>query len=78
MHKHYKFFTQITMSKRKLVHMLKDEIWHINAEIDRKIIRGLPYRTDARRHRELLSQLRRLQKELHPSPFYFPFWSVFR
>ena len=44
------------MSKTKLVSNLKKEINKLNNEIDLKIIKGLPYRAEARRHKFLVSQ----------------------
>lgn len=44
------------MSKIQLVHNLRKEIKKLNKEIDLKIIKGLPYRAEARRHKFLVSQ----------------------
>ena len=44
------------MSKIKLVHNLRREIKKLNSEIDLKIIKGLPYKAEARRHKFLVSQ----------------------
>jgi hypothetical protein len=44
------------MSKFKLARKVKKEIKKLNAEIDLKIIKGLPYKAEARRHRFLTSQ----------------------
>ncbi len=44
------------MSKIKLVHSLRREIKKLNSEIDLKIIKGLPYKAEARRHKFLVSQ----------------------
>lgn len=44
------------MSKITLVHNLRKEIKKLNKDIDLKIIRGLPYRAEARRHKFLVSQ----------------------
>jgi DNA polymerase elongation subunit (family B) len=44
------------MSKIKLVHNLRKEIKKLNSEIDLKIIKGLPYKAEARRHKFLVSQ----------------------
>lgn len=44
------------MSKIKLVHNIKKEIKKLNNEIDLKIIKGLPYKAEARRHKFLVSQ----------------------
>lgn len=44
------------MSKFKLARNIKKEIKKINNDIDLKIIKGLPYRAEARRHKFLTSQ----------------------
>lgn len=44
------------MSKIQLVHNLRKEIKKLNKEIDLRIIKGLPYRAEARRHKFLVSQ----------------------
>ncbi len=44
------------MSKFKLARNIKKEIKKLNNDIDLKIIRGLPYRAEARRHKFLTSQ----------------------
>jgi hypothetical protein len=48
------------MSKTILIKELKKEINNLNAVIDMKIIRGLPYKTEARRHKFLQKQLQSL------------------
>ncbi len=49
------------MSKHQIVRELRHEIKKINKEIDIRIIRGIPYSDKARRHKFLVSQLKRLQ-----------------
>ena len=44
------------MTKIKIVYNLKKEIKKLNNDIDLKIIKGLPYKAEARRHRFLVSQ----------------------
>ena len=44
------------MSKIKLAGKIRKEIKKLNREIDLKIIKGLPYRAEARRHKFLVSQ----------------------
>lgn len=44
------------MSKIKLVNNLRKEIKKLNRDIDLKIIKGLPYKAEARRHKFLVSQ----------------------
>lgn len=39
-----------------MVHNIKKEIKKLNNEIDLKIIKGLPYKAEARRHKFLVSQ----------------------
>jgi len=51
------------MSKFKIISLLSSELAKLNQEIDLKIIKGLSYEKEARRHRTLLSQLKRLQRE---------------
>jgi hypothetical protein len=45
------------MSKSELRYTIKTEIEKINKEIDRKIVRGLPYTREARYHKNLLKRL---------------------
>ncbi len=44
------------MSKITLANNIRKEIKKLNREIDMKIIKGLPYRAEARRHKFLVSQ----------------------
>jgi hypothetical protein len=44
------------MNRIKLANNIRIEINKLNNEIDLKIIRGLPYRVEARRHKFLVSQ----------------------
>lgn len=46
------------MTKHKTIITINKEINKINEEIDMKIIQGLAYRTEARRHKTLLQKLR--------------------
>lgn len=48
------------MSKNTMIKTIKREISDLNWKIDMKIIKGQSYRQDARRHKILLMQLRRL------------------
>jgi hypothetical protein len=48
------------MSKARTIQVIREEIRRLNEEIDMKIIRGLSYRNEARRHKLLASQLARL------------------
>jgi hypothetical protein len=56
------------MSKHTLVREVNREIEKLNQEIDLKILKGLPYRREALRHRFLLKQLQNISVE---SPFSF-------
>ncbi len=47
------------MTKYKTITTIKKEINKINEEIDLRIIKGLAYRAEARRHKILLEKLRR-------------------
>lgn len=58
------------MSKFKLVYNVQKEIKKLNNTIDLKIIKGLPYRAEARRHRFLMSQFNSFEKQ--------PSFSLFR
>ncbi|MCL5782213.1 MAG: hypothetical protein M1459_02550 [Patescibacteria group bacterium] len=51
------------MSRRQTIRAIKQELERVNREIDIRIIHGVPYNTLSRRHRFLLSQLRRLSAE---------------
>ena len=48
------------MSKYQTIRAIRDEISRLNREIDLKIIRGLSYARESRRHRMLSAQLSRL------------------
>lgn len=50
------------MSQQKLVQEISSELQKINEEIDFKIIKGFPYRREARRHKMLLSMLNDVSK----------------
>ena len=51
-------FTYTTsMSKQKLERVIRREIQTLNETIDWKIVKGLPYQQEARRHKFLLRQL---------------------
>ena len=54
------------MSKHQIVRELRREIRKINQIIDLRIIQGLPYREEARRHKFLMSQLARIQPRRIP------------
>jgi hypothetical protein len=47
------------MSKKEYLKALNDEIQKLNTVIDTKIMHEADYRREARRHKELLRQIRR-------------------
>lgn len=51
------------MSKSTLSRKISKEIEKINDRIDTKIIKGLAYEKEARRHRDLLATLQRISEE---------------
>ncbi len=50
------------MSKQKLEKTVRRELNVLNERIDLKIIKGLPYKSEARRHKFLLSRLSNVQE----------------
>ena len=52
------FTILINMTKHKTMVTINKEINKINEEIDLKIIQGLTYRAEAKRHKTLLQKLR--------------------
>lgn len=48
---------------------IKKEIEKLNSTIDLKIIKGLPYRAEARRHKFLMSQFNSFEKKSRASIF---------
>ncbi|MBI5126582.1 MAG: hypothetical protein HZA80_02365 [Candidatus Taylorbacteria bacterium] len=55
------------MSKHTLIRELQNEVKHLNGVIDMRIIKGLPYKAEARRHKFLVSQLASLRRQPVPS-----------
>jgi hypothetical protein len=51
------------MTKITLMYLITKEIKKLNGQIDRKIVKGQKYDRDARRHRELVYRLRRMESE---------------
>ncbi|MFM2383570.1 MAG: hypothetical protein RIQ72_142 [Candidatus Parcubacteria bacterium] len=51
------------MTKITLMYLITKEIKKLNSQIDRKIVKGQKYDRDARRHRELVHRLRRMESE---------------
>ncbi len=53
-----------TMMKRfTLIYMISREIREINKVIDKKITKGLSYDREARRHKDLVAKLRRVESQ---------------
>jgi len=59
------------MSKTTLFQKIHTELDKLNDRIDTKIIKGLQYEKEARRHRELLATLQHLREDA-PSPVQMP------
>ena len=57
------------MSKYQLAQSVQKELEVLNRRIDQKILRGISYAMEARRHRMLLSKLTRLNQYSYPSFF---------
>ncbi len=51
------------MTKMGLMYMINKELRKINQEIDKKIVKGSSYDREARRHRDLVKKLRRMESE---------------
>ena len=51
------------MSKHQIVRSLRQEIRRINYIIDQKIIKGISYYSEARKHKFLVSQLNRISPQ---------------
>lgn len=51
-----------TMSKQHFEKALRDELEVLNETIDRKIIKGLSYAAEARRHKTILSQILEIRR----------------
>jgi len=54
------FTYTVFMSKHQAIRAIRSEIDRLNQEIDLRIIRGVSYRREALRHKQLTSQLARL------------------
>lgn len=52
------------MSKHTLGKEIQKELRRINDRIDHKIIRGLPFRYEARRHKELFNTLQQIHGDI--------------
>ncbi|MES3006004.1 MAG: hypothetical protein V4664_03605 [Patescibacteria group bacterium] len=51
------------MTKMTLVYNINKELRKVNDRIDQKIVRGESYDREARRHRELRTQLRQVERD---------------
>ncbi len=58
-------YSIIIMSKEKLLQTLTSEIEQINEEIDLKVIRGIPYKREAKRHKLLVSMLNEVGEKMN-------------
>ena len=68
----------ITMSEKKYVQALNEEIVNLNKIIDRKIMHHHDYRREAHKHKILLAQIRRNNARSSVSRLwerFFPIWS---
>ena len=59
------------MSKYKLEKTLRRELGVLNEQIDLKIIKGLSYAREARRHKFLVSRLSDMQRESKSNASWF-------
>jgi len=60
-----------TMSKQNFEKALRDELEILNDTIDRKIIKGLPYAKEARRHKIILSQILDMRRRQQKGSWFF-------
>ena len=51
------------MKRFTLVYMISKEIRNLNKVIDHKIMKGLGYDREARRHKDLVQKLRRVESQ---------------
>lgn len=51
------------MSKKTLIKEIRKEINNLNIEIDMKILKGLSYKKESKRHKFLMSQLRSISHQ---------------
>jgi hypothetical protein len=54
------------MSKATLAREIHKELHKLNHRIDEKILKGERFTLEARRHKDLLATLRRVERDLHP------------
>jgi hypothetical protein len=55
------------MSRNTLTHEMRKELDRLNDRIDKKIVKGQRFDADAKRHKELLAALHRIEGELSPA-----------
>lgn len=60
------------MTKTQYLHIVEKEITHLNDRIDRRIISGLGYDSEARRHKRLVG----LTKELRRKNLFGRIWGM--
>ncbi len=58
------------MSKQNFEKALRDELEVLNETIDRKIIKGLSYAAEARRHKAILSQILEIRRRDNRSSWF--------
>jgi len=58
------------MSKQNLEKVLRQELETLNDKIDEKIIKGLPYKMEARRHKFILNSLAEINTEGNSSSWF--------
>lgn len=59
------------MSKQNFEKALRDELEVLNETIDRKIIKGLAYASEAKRHKKILSQILEIRRKSTRSGHWF-------
>lgn len=59
----YKNINTTNMKRMSLMFAINRELRSINKKIDEKIVKGISYEKESSRHRNLVSQLRRLESE---------------
>ena len=64
------------MSKNNLEKALREELDVLNDVIDRKIIRGLSYAREARRHRFILSSISEIRRAQNSSGWFAKSFSL--
>lgn len=62
------------MNKRQYINVLSNEISKINRSIDRKILMGYSYDSDAKRHKQLLAVAKRIQRRRRTGVFFSGFF----